>query len=117
MDDKKTNLLTWVGVVFVGVPAALFLWESQIDRFSRSAISSHTRRGDTAIAEGRYLEAIAAYGHARELAPTDPTLQRGVMRSRAYLVAEQPLRITNETAEELRYEANYLLDADRGNAA
>lgn len=79
--------------------------------------AQHLARGDKALAAGRYTEAIAAYGHARELAPTDPAAQRGLMRARAFLVAEQPLRVTLETVEELRYEAGFLADTDPGSAA
>jgi tetratricopeptide (TPR) repeat protein len=40
-------------------------------------------------------------------------VQKDIMRARAYLIAEQPMRITGENAEELRYESSFLLEADR----
>ena len=78
---------------------------------------AHLARGDVALAAGRYSEAISAYSHARELAPDSERVQTALMRARAYLVAEQPMRISAETAEDLRYEAALLADTDKARAA
>lgn len=76
----------------------------------------HLRRGDAALAEGRYTQALAAYGHARELAPNDADVQRALMRVRAHLAAESAARISPEGVEDARYEAQLLLDTDKARA-
>ncbi|APR87843.1 TPR domain protein [Minicystis rosea] len=76
----------------------------------------HMRRGDTALAAGKYPAALAAYGHAREIAPTDPSVQRALMRVRIHLVAENAGRINADGIEDARYEAQLLLDTDKPRA-
>ena len=78
--------------------------------------AAHQARGDKALAAGRYGEAIAAYSHARDLAPTDAKAQRGLMKARAFLIAEQPQRIPAELVEDLRYEASFLVESDASSA-
>jgi len=75
-------------------------------------VAAHIRRGDAALEAGRYGQALSAYTHARELAPTDPGVQRATMRARAHLVASEPGRITAEVIDEARYEAETLLETD-----
>jgi tetratricopeptide (TPR) repeat protein len=82
-----------------------------------SPASEHMNRARHALENGKPLEAMAALSHARELAPTDPDVQREMMRARAYLIAEQPARLTPEVLDELRYEASYLLETDPKHAA
>ncbi len=77
---------------------------------------AHLRRGDAALAEGRYAQALAAYGHARELAPTDASVQRAMMRARVHLVAEDAARIAPDAFEDARYEAGVLLESDKPRA-
>ncbi len=77
----------------------------------------HERRGEAALAEGKYVTAITAFSHARELAPNDPGVQRGLMKARAFAIAERASRLAPESVEEARYEAQLLLDTDKGNAA
>ena len=113
MDGTRTRQLLIAGGLLIGLPLTLHLWETQFDRLNMGSVARHIERGDEALKEGKYLEAISAYGHARELRPTDASIQQNLMRARASLVAEQPMRITGETAEELRYEANFLFDNDR----
>jgi cytochrome c-type biogenesis protein CcmH/NrfG len=83
----------------------------------RAGAVEHLRRGDAALAEGRYARALAAYNHARELAPADAEVQLALMRARAHVVADQPARITAEAAEEIRYELDVLLDKDKAHTA
>lgn len=79
-------------------------------------LGEHLKRGDAAIAEGRYAQALAAYGHARELAPADPAVQRAMMLARVHLIAESAARISPEAIEDARYEATFLLEKDRARA-
>lgn len=113
--NRFRQLLVACGLV-IGVPLTILLWAHVFERMGSPA-SAHMSRGEKALAAGRYLEAISAFGHARELGPADLDTQKALMRARAHLVAEQPMRITAETAEDLRYEANFLLDSDKGRAA
>ncbi|MDC3954834.1 tetratricopeptide repeat protein [Polyangium jinanense] len=77
----------------------------------------HLAQGDVALEAGRYPQALAAYGHARELAPTDPDVQRALMRARVHLIAESAARIAPEAIDDARYEAQLLLDTDKPRAA
>jgi tetratricopeptide (TPR) repeat protein len=72
----------------------------------------HIRRGDAAIAAGRYTQALIAFNHARDLMPSDPNVQRALMRGRAFLLADQPARLGADAVEEERYEVQVLLDTD-----
>jgi tetratricopeptide (TPR) repeat protein len=81
------------------------------------AAADHLRRGDAALAEGRYPEALSAYTHARELAPHDPAVQRALMRARAYAVAENPARLGPDALTDTEYEADLLLETDKPRAA
>lgn len=76
----------------------------------------HLRRGDAALAEGQYAQALAAYGHAREVAPSDSAVQRAMMLARVHLIAESAARIAPEAIEDARYEATLLLDTDKPRA-
>ncbi|MDI3282671.1 tetratricopeptide repeat protein [Polyangium sp. 15x6] len=69
---------------------------------------THLDRGDRALAEGRYGEALAAYAHAHELAPHDPRVQRAQMRARVSLMAESPARVAADALEDVAYEAEFL---------
>ncbi|MEO7331473.1 MAG: tetratricopeptide repeat protein, partial [Minicystis sp.] len=80
-------------------------------------VGEHMKRGDIALAEGHYPQAIAAYNHARELAPHDPEVQRALMRARVFVVAETPARVSADAFEDARYEAQLLLDTDKGREA
>jgi tetratricopeptide (TPR) repeat protein len=75
-------------------------------------VADHVRRGDAALEAGRYGQALAAYTRARELSPADPAVQRALMRARVHLVASEPGRISAEMADEARYEAELLLEAE-----
>ena len=74
--------------------------------------SDHVRRGDAALEAGRPGQALAAYSRARDLAPTDPGVQRALMRARVYVVASEPGRITADMADEARYEAELLMETE-----
>lgn len=76
----------------------------------------HIRRGDAALAEGRYAAALAAYSHARDLAPTNPGVQQALMRVRVHLVAENAGRLNPDALEDARYEAQLLFDTDKARA-
>ena len=77
------------------------------------AVREHARRGELAISEGKYQEAFVAFRHGRELDPQDASLQRGVMRARAYAIAEQPDRVAADVLDDARYEAQLLADTDK----
>ena len=77
----------------------------------------HARRGDKALAAGRYGEALTAFQHAREMAPQDSGIQRGLMCARAHVMADTPARVGGDALDDLRYEAELLLDTDKARAA
>lgn len=74
---------------------------------------THIGRGDRALGEGRYGEAMAAYAHAHELAPHDPRVQQAQMRARVYLMAESPARVAADALEDVAYEAEFLKDGPK----
>jgi len=76
----------------------------------------HLRRGDAELAEGHYAQALAAYSHAREVAPADPDVQNAMMRARVHLIAESAARLNPDAFEDARYEASYLLEMDKPRA-
>jgi tetratricopeptide (TPR) repeat protein len=80
-------------------------------------VAEHLTRGDAALAAGRYGRALAAYTHARDLAPHDPAVQRALMTARAHTFAESPMQLGAEGVEDARYEAELLLDTDKPRAA
>lgn len=79
--------------------------------------SEHLRRGDKALADGRYADALTAYRHAYELAPHDARVQRATMRARCHVLAETPARVGAEAVDDTRYQAELLLDLDKGKEA
>lgn len=79
---------------------------------SSANINEHLRRGDAALAEGHYALALSAYGHAHELAPNDPRVQRAQMRGRVYLMVHQPNRVAREALEDMTYEATFLQEKE-----
>jgi len=76
----------------------------------------HLARGDAALADGRYPQALAAYSHAHDLARTDPAVQRAIMCVRVHLIAEVAARIRPEAMEDAQYEASLLLETDKARA-
>jgi len=84
---------------------------------SSASVSDHLRRGDSALAEGRYALALSAYGHAHELAPNDARVQRAQMRGRVYLMANQPARVAQDALEDMTYEAKLLQETEPNLAA
>lgn len=76
-------------------------------------LAEHLRRGDEALAAGRYIEAMAAYGHAHELAPTSSRVQRAQMWARVHLMADSPDQVGAEALEGIAYEARLLLATDK----
>ncbi len=80
-------------------------------------LGEHMSRGDQAVAEARYAEAMVAYAHAHEIAPQDARVQRGMMRARVGLMADSPARIAADALEDVRYEAQLLLGADASDPA
>ncbi|WP_284720176.1 tetratricopeptide repeat protein [Polyangium sorediatum] len=75
---------------------------------------THLGRGDQALAEGRYGEALAAYAHAHELAPHDARVQRAQMRARVSLMAESPARVAADALDDVAYEAEFLRGTEKG---
>src|SRR5690349_12360051 len=77
------------------------------------AIAEHRARGDAALAAGQYALALAAYQHARELAPTDGDLQRATMKARVHVMAEDPSRLSPTELADAEYQIRLLLDTDK----
>jgi tetratricopeptide (TPR) repeat protein len=77
-------------------------------------VAEHLRRGDAALAQGHYAQALSAYAHAHELAPQDPRVQRAQMRGRVHLLANDPARVAQEALEDLAYEATLLHETEPG---
>lgn len=75
--------------------------------------NTHLGRGDRALAEGQYGEALSAYAHAHELAPRDPRVQRAQMRARVLLMAEFPARVAADALPDVAYEAAFLRGKDK----
>ena len=118
MENNLSRNLVLGTAVLIGLPLALHLWQLQMDRMAQSgAAAPHLARAEKAISAGHYLEAVAAFSRAREVTPTDPAVQRGMMRARAHLIAEQPGRIVVDNVEDVKYELSFLLDNDRSHAA
>lgn len=82
----------------------------------RSPAVEHLKRGDAALAAGKYALALAAFQHAREVAPNDAKVQLALMRSRLHLLAEDPSRLVPTDAADAEYEATLLLDTDHAHA-
>lgn len=68
--------------------------------------------GDKALAAGNTVQALVAYRHARDLAPTGVKYHQAVWRGAARLVAESPERLTVDNLEEIRFEVGQLLEAE-----
>lgn len=81
-----------------------------------SAAFDHLRSGDKSFADGKYGDALVAYNHARDLAPHDPTVQRALMRARVFIMADTPARLGTDALDDVRYEAQHLLEVDAANA-
>jgi tetratricopeptide (TPR) repeat protein len=77
------------------------------------AAADHLRRGDAALADGRFGAALVAYARAHEISPHDPAVQRALMRARVFTAAAGPERIGAENVEEVRYDAQLLYDTDK----
>ncbi|MBK9258513.1 MAG: tetratricopeptide repeat protein [Polyangiaceae bacterium] len=77
-------------------------------------VAEHLRRGDMALADGHFAQALSAYAHAHELAPHDARVQRAQMRGRVYLLAHAPTRVAQEALEDLAYEATLLRETEKG---
>ncbi len=77
-------------------------------------LGEHLRQGDQALAEGRYSQALSAYGHAHELAPTSARVQRAQMWARVYLMADDPARASPEILDDIAYEAELLRKTEPG---
>jgi tetratricopeptide (TPR) repeat protein len=80
------------------------------------AFLDHMKRGDAALAEGRYGQALAAYNHAREILPQSPDAQRAMMRARVYALADNPSKLSPDAIDDARYEAQLLLETEPARA-
>jgi len=96
---------------------SLMIGACQASPAAPESLGEHLRRGDAALAEGRYAQALSAYSHARELAPTDQGVQRAMMTARVHLIAESAARISPDAIEDARYEATFLLEKDSARAS
>ncbi len=72
-------------------------------------LEQHLHRGDEALADGRYAQAMVAYNHARELAPASDRVQRAQMWARVVLMADTPDRVGPDALEDIAYEADLFL--------
>lgn len=107
----KLKLPGAVLAALILVPPAVLVWTWQLERWrAEAAAARHVADGERALAAGNALRAVAAFDKAREIRPGDPELQRASWRARALLAAQRPERITEENQEELRYEAERLLE-------
>jgi Flp pilus assembly protein TadD len=70
----------------------------------------HLAMADRAYAERDYAAAMVGYQHAGALSPEDARAHRGLMRARVCIAANEPGRITPEAAQEIQYEATFLLE-------
>lgn len=105
-----------LAVVLLGIPLAAHLWMSLGDRLTGPA-STHLARGDKALADGRYAEAIIAYGRAQKIDPQSGPADLGLTRARVHGVADEPSRLRDEHVDELRYDTSLLLERDPRSAA
>src|SRR5689334_13992261 len=111
----KVRLMRWNAAL--GPCLGLLLATAVACEHEPELLQEHLRRGDQALAEGRYAQALSAYGHAHELAPTSARVQRAQMWARAYLMADDPARVAPETLDDIAYEAELLQKLEPGDKA
>lgn len=105
-----------LAVIILGLPLGAHLWMSLGDRLLSPAIT-HIARGDRALAEGRYAEAVIAYGRAQRIEPHSSAADLGITRARVHGVADDIVRLRDEHVDELRYDTSFLLERDPRSAA
>jgi tetratricopeptide (TPR) repeat protein len=106
-----------LAALLLGVPLAANLWLALGDRITSSPAAVHIARGDRALAEGRYSEAVIAFGRAQKLDPQSAPADLGVTRARVHGVADEPSRLRDDYESELRYDVELLLERDPKSAA
>ena len=100
----------WIVPVILVValtPFTVLQWKALLS----DPASEHVARGEKARADGEAVTALLAYKHAAQLDPTDPDMALGFMKARVATAAHDPRRIDPETTEEIRYSAEYLMEA------
>lgn len=100
-----------LAVLLLGLPLGAHLWMSLGDRLMSPAIT-HIARGDRALAEGRYTEAIIAYGRAQRIEPKSSAADLGLTRARVHAVADDVTRLRDQPEDELRHDTSFLLERD-----
>ena len=105
-----------LAVILLGVPLGAHLWMSLGDRLMSPALN-HIARGDRSLAEGRYPEAVIAYGRAQRIEPQSAAADLGLTRARVHGVADDIARLRDEHVDELRYDTSFLLERDPRSAA
>jgi tetratricopeptide (TPR) repeat protein len=105
-----------LAVIILGLPLGAHLWMSLGDRLMSPAIN-HLARGDRSLAEGRYAEAVIAYGRAQRIEPQSAAADLGLTRARVHGVADDIARLRDEHVDELRYDTSFLLERDPRSAA
>lgn len=109
---RALRILLAIAGVAVLLPVGVVHWQALLRGEPGSAGAPHLERAERAMSEGRYVDALVAYGHARELSPQDPAVHLGLMKARVALAAAEPGRIGAEAVPDICYEASYLLDVD-----
>lgn len=121
---KGTRVVALALALFAGTSLVMLViagWQSLFDRLSTSPAAAHLVQGKRAMTEGRYADAVIAFGRARQVEPQSADADIGLMRARVHAAAEEPSRIRDELGDEVRYDAELLLHLDpedpRGAAA
>jgi tetratricopeptide (TPR) repeat protein len=105
-----------LAALLLGVPLGAHLWMTLGDRLTSPA-ALHLARGDRALVEGRYAEAIIAYSRAQRIEPQGSAADLGLTRARVHGVADDIARLRDEHVDELRYDTSFLLERDPRSAA
>jgi tetratricopeptide (TPR) repeat protein len=105
-----------LAVIILGLPLGAHLWMSLGDRLMSPAFN-HLARGDRSLAEGKYAEAVIAYGRAQRIEPHSTAADLGLTRARVHGVADDIARLRDEHVDELRYDTGFLLERDPRSAA
>jgi tetratricopeptide (TPR) repeat protein len=114
MNRPRALLIAAAALLFV--PIAVLAWIAVVERFTSPAHALHRQRGEAAMSDGRYADAVVAFSRARELAPGDGALDLALTRARVYAAADDPARV-GDRVDDLRYDAELLLAVSPDDAA
>ncbi|MGM0576757.1 MAG: tetratricopeptide repeat protein [Myxococcota bacterium] len=109
MAEHGTRSKGWAGtaalvlIALLLIPVAWDRWDAhQARQDTRDAVEAHRERAAAAADAGEFEEAFAALEAARDLAPSNPSLQRARMKLRVRTAAERPRTLDRDDAP-LRY--------------